>query len=367
MTSRHCLPALALILLAGCQTTDFGGLKNVSDKLAITSKDDKLKDSAFETPTRLISIWSDAMYTQPGQAPTRGFGGRLYFYNAKDKTVPVEGQLVVYAYDDSADGTPAKSPSRKFGFTPDQFTQHYSPTDLGASYSVWIPWDELGGVRKSITLLPVFTSSSGQVVMGEQSINVLPGKAPEQPEPARQGYFAPLSSSEPQGVRPVAYNQPQAAAGPARDSWQQTYTYEPNATHQTQLRSTTIPLPMSMTKRLVQDASAAVKPDRTDLRPWLAAGISTAAHQPAQTAGDEYTMASPPGEPALPTPPATRFVRPRFQAPKAPAARPSPVRAATTPRPAGPQLAPPFPPSPIPNSSVAGSAPDGSGHASWGR
>ena len=191
MTSRRCLPALALILLAGCQTTDFGGLKNVSDKLAITSKDDKLKDSAFETPARLIAIWSDAMYSQPGQAPTRGFGGRLYFYNAKDKTVPVEGQLVVYAYDDSADGTPAKSPSRKFGFTPDQFTQHYSPTDLGASYSVWVPWDELGGVRKSITLLPVFTSSSGQVVIGEQSINVLPGKVPETPRTGAAGLFHP--------------------------------------------------------------------------------------------------------------------------------------------------------------------------------
>ena len=173
------------------------------------------------------------MYTQPGQPPTRGFGGRLYFYNAKDKTVPVEGQLVVYAYDDSADGTPAKSPSRKFGFTPEQFTQHYSPTELGASDSVWIPWDELGGVRKSITLLPVFTSSSGQVVMGEQSINVLPGKAPENPEPARQGYFAPLSSNEPQGVRPS--RRPAKAPPSPADSWQQTHTFEPNTTNQPQL------------------------------------------------------------------------------------------------------------------------------------
>lgn len=350
MTSRHCLPALVLTLLAGCQTTDFGSLKGVSDKLAITSKEDKLKNSEFQTPARLIAIWSDAMYSQPGQAPTRGFGGRLYFYNAKDKTVPVEGQLVVYAYDDSADGTPAKAPSRKFGFPPEQFTQHYSPTDLGASYSVWIPWDELGGIRKSITLLPVFTSSSGQVVMAEQSINVLPGKAPEQPEPARQGNLTPLSSSEPQGVRPVAYNQPQAAAQPARDSWQQTYTYEPTANNQTQLRSTTIPLPLSMTKRLVEDASTG--PTETDQPATLAGGGNRNGVTPtAQTAADEYTMASQPGEPTLPTSPATRqFARPRFQAPRVPAARPSPVRAATTPRPAGPQFAPPFPPAPNPGS-----------------
>lgn len=351
MASRHCLPALALTLLAGCQTMDFGSVKGVSDKLGITSREDKIKSSEFQTPARLIAIWSDAMYSQPGQAPTRGFGGRLYFYNAKDKTVPVEGQLVIYAYDDSADGTPAKMPSRKFGFTPDQFTQHYSPTELGASYSVWIPWDELGGVRKSITLLPVFTSSSGQVVMGEQSINVLPGKVPENPEPARRGYFTPLSSSETQGVRQVAHHQVQATAEPARDSWQQMHTYEPNAASQPQLRSTTIALPMSLTKRLVQDASAAASYVGSPAAAASGNRNGTTGGPPgAQTAGDEYTMASPPAEPALPTPPATRFERPRSQVPKAPAARPSPVRAATLPHHAGPQLAPPFPPAPNPSS-----------------
>nr|MCU0871952.1 hypothetical protein [Pirellulaceae bacterium] len=70
MTSRSCLPAVALILLAGCQTTELGSLKSVSDKLALTSKEDKLKDSPYEPPARLIAIWSDAMYTQPGQTPT---------------------------------------------------------------------------------------------------------------------------------------------------------------------------------------------------------------------------------------------------------------------------------------------------------
>jgi hypothetical protein len=356
---------VALILLAGCQTTELGSLKSVSDKLALTSKEDKLKDSPYEPPARLIAIWSDAMYTQPGQTPTRGFGGRLYFYNAKDKTVPVEGQLVVYGYDDSKDGTPAKTPSRKFGFTPEQFTQHFSPTELGASYSVWIPWDELGGVRKSITLLPVFTSSSGQVVMGEQSINVLPGKAPETPEPAQQGYFTPLSSSEPQGIQPVAYNQPQAATGPGRDSWQQTHTYEPCAAPQIQLRSTTIPLPMDMTRRLVQTTNA--EASQTGASSFLEGNASRdAGTRLAQNASEAYPRASA-LEPALPTGPATRFARPQFPAPRVPAARPSPVRAGIPPRPAGSQLAPPSPPSPNPDSSGAGSAPSDSGHASWGR
>ena len=359
MTSRHLLPALALALLAGCQSMEFGGLRNVSDKLAITSKDRRIKESEHQTPARLAAIWSDAMYTQPGQPPTRGFGGRLYFYNAKDKPVPVVGQLVVYAYDDSQDGTPSKTPSRKFAFTPEQFTQHYSATELGASYSVWLPWDPVGGVRKSISLLPVFTATSGQVVMGELSLNVLPGKTPESPESAPKGHSAPLSSAEPQSVRPVAYAV--AAPGvPSRDSWQQMHTYEPSANNQTQLRSTTIRLPPSMSQRLVQQGSA-----QTPSEPLTAPNkeFTHAAATGASQGQDEYTMALG----TAPAPPATHFVRPRSPAPRAQASPPNPVRAATPPRPAGPQLAPPFPPSTNSRSLVEGSVPAGFVPAGWDR
>lgn len=355
MTSRRCLPALTLILLTGCQTMQSASLQSLSDKLAITKKEEQLKDSEYETPVRVIAIWSDAMYTQPGAPPTRGFGGRLYFYNAKDKPVPVEGQLVVYAFDELQEGDPAQTPSRKFGFTPEQFTSHYSPTELGASYSIWIPWDSIGGFRKSISLMPVFTASSGQVVIGEQSINVLPGKGPANDEPSRQGCYDPSTSEETRGRRPAS--QSQVAAEPRSDTWQQSHTYEPTADPQPQLRATTIALPMDMTRRLAQSTSTSASHAGT---PPGSAGASVGA----TTAGDSYTMASPPAEA---TAPATRFVRPRSQALRAPIARPSPVRAASSPRPAESQLAPPSPPSPPQDSSAAGSAPSDSEPASWVR
>jgi hypothetical protein len=312
---------------------------------------------------RLISIWSDAMYNQPGQVPTRGFGGRLYFYNAKEKTVPVEGQLIVYAYDESPDGTPAKAPSRRFGFTPEQFTSHYSATELGASYSVWIPWDQVGGIRKAITLLPVFTSTSGHVVMGEQSINVLPGKAPENPEPARKGYFTPLSSHEPQMVRPVAYDQPQTRTDPLRDSWQQTHTFEPDMQNTMRPRSTTIPLPMTMARRLV--AGSAVAPGtELETSPDGADRNGLVGHMPDAPAGtDASTMAPATAAP----PPATRFARPRSPAPRVQAAPLSPVRVGTKPHLAAPQLGPPSPPPTNPSSSAGGFVPDASGRADWDR
>ena len=114
---------------------------------------------------------------QPGKPPTRGFGGRLYFYNEKSHAIPVEGQLVVYAYDDAEAKHANSDPERKYAFTPEQFERHYSKSDLGPSYSIWIPWDAVGGEQKSISLVPVFTASNGQLVMGQQAMNVLPGKS----------------------------------------------------------------------------------------------------------------------------------------------------------------------------------------------
>lgn len=152
--------------------------KNWKEKLP-WSPQARLKSSKYESPAQMIAIWSPDILTQPGKPPTRGFGGRLYFYNEKNQTIPVEGQLVVFGYDDTSGPHDQGTPQRKFAFTPEQFTKHYSESDLGASYSIWIPWDGVGGDQKNVSLVPVFTGSNGKVVMGELAANVLPGRTSE--------------------------------------------------------------------------------------------------------------------------------------------------------------------------------------------
>ena len=116
-------------------------------------------ESKYPKPVRVAAVWSPAVLNTAGKTPTRGFGGRLYFYDAANKAVPVEGQLVVYAYNDSQPNKTSKTPDRKYAFTPEQFTEHFSPTDMGASYSIWVPWDEVGGTQAEISLVPIFTAS----------------------------------------------------------------------------------------------------------------------------------------------------------------------------------------------------------------
>jgi hypothetical protein len=164
------LAVFSALSFAGCQTVapDWSKKWNVFAPL-------KLKESKYAVPARLAILWSPAVLNQAGQVPTRGFGGRVYFYDSKNKPVPVEGQLVIYAYHNDKPNPDSKVPDRKFAYTPEQFIQHYTPTELGASYSIWIPWDAAGQPQAEISLVPIFTSTSGALVMGQPSRGLLPG------------------------------------------------------------------------------------------------------------------------------------------------------------------------------------------------
>ena len=140
-------------------------------------------EESVKIPQQMVVVWSDAVYKQVGKPAVRGFGGRIYFYDSQQQVVSVEGKLTIFGFDDSHRQFSGIQPDRRFIFKPEHLKQHHSETTLGASYSVWIPWDEVGGEQKKITLIPVFHSLDGQLVRGEQTLNVLPGpRAKKQPE-----------------------------------------------------------------------------------------------------------------------------------------------------------------------------------------
>ncbi len=129
-----------------------------------------------ELPDRIMPIWSDTVLYQPGEAGLRGFGGRLFFFKDKNTDpVVVDGSLTVYVFDaESVDpGNPA--PLKKYVYTPEQFEDLMSRSTLGPSYSVWIPWDEVGGEARRLSLVARYEGRSGGVVLSEPSIKMLPG------------------------------------------------------------------------------------------------------------------------------------------------------------------------------------------------
>ena len=135
------------------------------------------KDDKPGKPDKIITLWSDTVLTQTGRPPIRGFGGRLMFYEGKkEDPIKVEGTLVVYAFDETDRDANNTRPDRKYVFTPQQLPLHYSKSKIGHSYSVWLPWDEVGGMQKEITLIVRFQPKEGPVAISDPCRQLLPGR-----------------------------------------------------------------------------------------------------------------------------------------------------------------------------------------------
>jgi len=176
------LGLMSLCVVTGCSMGKGDGWrfskvpspKSWDIRRAVGLKKDEL--ASPEVPTRLVSTWTDTVLNRQGQKAKRGFGGRLLFFNQESEDpVRVEGQLVVYAYDDTQRAAHETQPSRRFIFPSEQFVRHESESKVGPSYSVWLPWDELGGEQKKISLIARFEPKAGPLVVGEQTRHLLPG------------------------------------------------------------------------------------------------------------------------------------------------------------------------------------------------
>ena len=66
-----------------------------------------------------------------------------------------DGDLVVFGFDDTDVDDTSKVPDRKFVISKEELQTHYQDSELGPNYYVWIPWDEMGGERKVVSLLPM--------------------------------------------------------------------------------------------------------------------------------------------------------------------------------------------------------------------
>lgn len=134
------------------------------------------KEETKAIPDRILPVWTDSVLHQPSQPGVRGFGGRVYFYG-KENTDPVEvdGNFAVYVFD-ADDNTPSdQKPLRKYVFTADQFKTHMSKTSMGPSYSVWIPWGEVGGPPRRLSLISRFEGRDGGTTISDPTIKMLPG------------------------------------------------------------------------------------------------------------------------------------------------------------------------------------------------
>lgn len=226
-----------LFLFSGCASLTSTESWSIPNPLNRKEKEPK----PYPKPVKLAATWAPDTLSSPGKTTTRGFGGRLFFYDEKSRAVPVEGELLVVAYVNSeVEGAPPHT--RRFAFTSEQLTSHFSQSDLGASYSIWIPWDAQGGMQTTVTLVPNFTPKDSSAFQGASTVVVLPGRVPErvrlmQSRPQSQQMEAMQQRGEtlPENIRQVGFRrQPQQQTTAPRSG----------------VITTTIPMGSDMNKRM---------------------------------------------------------------------------------------------------------------------
>ena len=159
---------LCLCLVFGCTSLDFSkGIPWLDT------------DAVVKQPAKITTLWNHDVLIQVGRKGVRGFGGRIMFHDKDhERPVKVEGTLTVFAFDIS--DRVSSVPDRKYVFTEEQFETHYSQSKLGHSYSVWLPWDEVGGEPRRISLMTRFEPKDGKgMIMSEDSLQILPGLTPD--------------------------------------------------------------------------------------------------------------------------------------------------------------------------------------------
>ncbi len=170
---RVLLATAWLSLVVGCTTIDL--------KPGFLAKSSPPKP---KVPTRVVDLWTEEVLTEPNQPAVRGFAGRVMFYSGEStEPVAVDGTFSVFVFDESDRDTGYTQPERKFVYLPDQLGKYYSKSNLGHSYSFWLPWDEVGGPQRKLCLIARFEPRRRSPGAGQ----TLPPSAPWRRGPSRPG------------------------------------------------------------------------------------------------------------------------------------------------------------------------------------
>lgn len=249
------LGLLCSTLLTGCKSEAVSWHKAKDPFAKKNAK--KSAEPKIGTPERMVVIWKDAVYEHPALPPTRGIGGRVYFYDGEDNPIKVDGEVVVYGFNDTSGRNKAEA-DRKFVFKQESLASHYNATAIGPSYSIWLPWDKLGGQELSVSLIPVFRDQTGKVIRSGQTICVLPGPETEKrkemaSQPAEDAELIASFTAIPgvQKIPSAANLNPAEGLQPVVHLSETANGPEVNR-NGTRIRSTTISLPSDTAMRLQQ-------------------------------------------------------------------------------------------------------------------
>lgn len=293
------LAVIALSVCGGCQWNKGGSWKFAHANPVRWFKGEEAKPEP-EIPERIVTSWTSTTLTKPGQTPQRGFGGRIVFLGKEKQEEPVrvEGQLVVYAFDETDRPSYETQPTRRYVFPAEQFGLYETSNKLGSSYSVWLPWDDVGGPQKKISLIARFEPKGGSLIVGEQTRHLLPGiEAPAFAAPETLPAATPSLAGLDPRVQPAGYQAGSpASATPPTESTAGAYDAA------SWLSTTTIGLPRPLATRTArqQDAASGENAVLTAARDARSPAARPSGESPAGNPGSPLSGVATSGSPIAP-------------------------------------------------------------------
>lgn len=238
------LSCLVLLSLTGCQT--------INVKAPFPWDKEKNKPQ----PDKIMAVWTDAVRTESGKPAERGFGGRIFFYDDKGKTMKAEGTVHIYVFDDDRSLDQVQIPEKKFVFPADTLELRYSKCSLGHSYNFWVPIGTVQGPNRNLSLVTKIELKSGGSVVSTVTRKILPGSGlpgavtASKPTPSQSSDSPPTNRAS-GSVAQVSYDEPLEPEAPKATS-----------SYSRQITAETIQLTPSFTQRLRQLSAEEKAPQR---------------------------------------------------------------------------------------------------------
>lgn len=170
------MPTARLLLLCAVSCGALSGCAS----LHIPFMNSAPQASARNPVVQIVCMWEPSEGRDPSGAPTRGFAGQILFLGNKGGTpVGVDGEVMVYVFDDLGTEEEQSAPIHQFRFDARAWNNHLKPGTLGPSYHCFIPYTRPGGMEANCTVRMRYTptDTTQSVLLSDASHIAMRGRS----------------------------------------------------------------------------------------------------------------------------------------------------------------------------------------------
>lgn len=183
------LLSTALLALAGCSAS----------RELVTAIAPAHATAAPESPrvSKIVCLWEPGSGSLPN-GPKRGVLGQiLFFENADDLPVEVDGKLTVYLFDDRGTIEEQTKPVQKLVLSPEELQATHVEASIGHSYHIPVPYLNAEGLAATCTMRVKYTAPNGETVYSDLSSIYLAGKPDKSAGLSNRRVIGPVTESQP--------------------------------------------------------------------------------------------------------------------------------------------------------------------------